>query len=62
MVNYRYYTDLEYPGLQWRYKTTLTSTSYRGEVRLDGGEWIPATTTLINQEISAARKELSSEG
>lgn len=62
MANYRYYTDPDYPGLQWRYKLFPASVSHRGEVRQDGGPWIPATTTLLEQIVDTTHREVGSEG
>lgn len=62
MTDYRFYTDPEYPGMQWRYLRTPSGIFCKGEVRLDGGAWIPATTTMLHHERALARKELYREG
>lgn len=67
MTEYVYYTDDYYPGMQWRYPRTtrevfageeVTVVSNTGDVRLDGGGWQFATTTLADHINDRVNKEV----
>lgn len=73
MSEYVYYTDDDYPGMQWRYAKRVPEEYWAhplltegetfvwntGDVRLDGGGWQFATTTLADHINDRVNREVT---